>query len=183
MCLSPVATGTIKSKVVSQAERQYLLLNLLESQLMVIPHAKILLGLLILLSWDMNRRIIMVSQTSCDKGSVTLVSLNLLLTLLHEHCCWGKNNTLHAMTRQLMIKRETEAAGLITAYEHGIVPVMKTHGFYIAYDFAVVAFNLHRVFSRLFLICITTKRKVFLVNVHSDKNCAIIHLMTSICMR
>jgi hypothetical protein len=43
--------------------------------------------------------------------------------------------------------------------------------------------NLLRILGLFFLICVTAKRKRFFVYIHSYVDCAIIHLMTSICMR
>ena len=51
-----LATPTKRTTVVvTQAEEQDLLLHLLESELMIVPHTNELLGLLILLCRDMNR--------------------------------------------------------------------------------------------------------------------------------
>ena len=87
------------------------------------------------------------------------------------------------MIRQLVVQRESEASSLITAYEQSIVSVVETHGLDVVDDFAVMAVNLLGILSLFFLVCITTERKSFFVYIHSYVNCAIIHLMTSICMR
>ena len=40
-----------------------------------------------------------------------------------------------------------------------------------------------KVLSLFLLIGVSGKRKTFLVNIHSDVNCGILHVMTSFCMR
>jgi len=42
-------------------------------------------------------------------------------------------------------------------------------------DFAIVSFDFLRVFSGFFLVRVAAERKSFLMDVHSDVNCAIIH--------
>jgi hypothetical protein len=88
------------------------------------------------------------------------------------------------VSHELVIQRIPEAASLITAYKQHIVPIMETHGFNVVDDFAVVRWDSLRVFRLLFLVRVAAERKIFLVDVHSDVNCAImLHVMTSICMR
>ena len=60
---------------------------------------------------------------------------------------------------------------------------METHGLDVVDDFAIVSVNLLRVFGDLLLICVTAERESILVYIHSNVDCAILHLMTSICMR
>jgi hypothetical protein len=60
---------------------------------------------------------------------------------------------------------------------------METHGFQIADDFAVMGLGSLDIFSLFLLIGVAGKRKTFLVNIHSDEYCGILHVMTSFCMR
>jgi len=78
-----------------------------------------------------------------------------------------------------MVQRKAETPCLITAYEQHIVPIMETHGFKIIDDLTIMSIDFLRILGLFFFICVTAKRKTFLVNIHSDVNCAIIHLMTS----
>ena len=87
------------------------------------------------------------------------------------------------MSRKLMIQRIPEASSLIAAYESHIVAVMETHSFQITDDFAVVSFGSLEVLSLLFLVGVAGKRETFFVNIHSDVNCGMLHMMTSFCMR
>jgi hypothetical protein len=82
-----------------------------------------------------------------------------------------------------MIQRIPEATCLIPAYESHIVAVMETHGFQIAEDFTVMGFGSLDVLDLFLLIGVASKSKTFLVNIHSDVNCGILHVMTSFCMR
>jgi len=52
----------VESVVVPQAEGKDLLLHFLKGELMIVPHSDILLGLLILLSGDVYRRVIIMGQ-------------------------------------------------------------------------------------------------------------------------
>ena len=44
-------------------------------------------------------------------------------------------------------------------------------------DFAIVGIDFLRIFCLLFLICEATKRKSLFMDIHSDENCAIMHLI------
>ena len=125
----------------------------------------------------------MMRQAPGNKRGVTLISLDLLPTLLLKHRGRCKDDAFHVMIRQLVVQRESEAASLVIAYEQSIVPVMETHGLDVVDDFAKMTVNLLRIFGLFFLVRVTAERKSFLVYIHSYVDCAIIHLMTSICMR
>ena len=55
MRLRPMAFCTVKPEVVPEAEGEDLLLPLFKRKFVVISHADIFLGLLILFCWDMDR--------------------------------------------------------------------------------------------------------------------------------
>ena len=150
---------------------------------MIIPHTDKLLGLFILFCRDVDRRVIMMGQAPGNKRGVTLISLDLLSAFLLKHSGRCKDDAFHVMIRQLVVQRESEASSLITAYEQSIVSVVETHCLDVVDDFTVMTINLLRVFGLFLLICVAAKRERFLVNIHSNVDCAILHLMTSICMR
>ena len=72
--------STVKAIIMSQAERQYLLLYFFQGKLMIISHAEIFFRLLILLSRDMYRAIVMMCQTPGNESSISFVRFNLFLT-------------------------------------------------------------------------------------------------------
>ena len=150
---------------------------------MIIPHTDILFGLFILFRWDVDYGVITVSKTPGDKRSIVLIRLDLFPASLLGHRCRGKDDAFDIVLCQLVIERETEASCLIAAYEHDIVTVVETHGLDVIDDLAVMTVNFLRILGLFFLICITAERKCFLVNIHSDVNCAIMHFVISICMQ
>ena len=80
MSLRPMIRSTVKAIIMSQAERQYLLLYFFQGKLMIISHAEIFFRLLILLSRDMYRAIVMMCQTPGNESSISFVRFNLFLT-------------------------------------------------------------------------------------------------------
>ena len=132
----------------------------------------------------MHRAVVMVRQTSGDERGIALVRLDLLPPGRYGHRCRSQNHAFQIVSREFMIQRIPEAASLISAYKQHIVPIMETHGLNVVDDFAVIRRDSLRVFRLLFLVRVAAERIIFLVDVHSDVNRAIIlHVMTSICMR
>ena len=170
-------------KIMSQAERQDLLLHFLQGKFVIIPHTEIFLGLFVLLSRNMNRAVIMMGQASGNERCITFVRFHFFLASRFWHRCRRKDDTFHTVVCKLVIEGKAETSSLITAYKCNIVSVVETHCFQIVEHFAVVPIHFLAVLCKSFLVCITTKRKFFFMNIHSYVNCVIIHLMTSICMR
>ena len=83
--------------VMPQTECQDLLLDLFKCSLMITAHADVFLGLLIFLSWHMNSAIIMVCKATGYESCISLVGLNLFLSLRLQHCRRCKNDTLDTM--------------------------------------------------------------------------------------
>lgn len=64
---------------------------------MIISHAQIFLGLLILLGWDMNRTVVMLSETSGNDLCITLICFDTLTAALLQHSGRRKNLAVNIM--------------------------------------------------------------------------------------
>ena len=96
-------TASIIAVIMTQTESKDLLLDFLKSKPMVISHAKEFFGFLILCSRDMNRTVVMLSKTSCNDFSISLISFYTLPAALFEHGCRSKNYAFDIACSKLMI--------------------------------------------------------------------------------
>lgn len=69
-------------QVVAQAECIDFLLHFFQGQLMVIPHADIILHLFILASWDIHRAVIMVGKAFCNVTRIPLIRFDFFFPLI-----------------------------------------------------------------------------------------------------
>ena len=119
MCRSPGTAAPIP-QVVAQAECIDFLLHFFQGQLMVIPHADIILHLFILSSWDIHRAVIMVGKAFCNVTRIPLIRFDFFLSLNYRHGGWCQDNTCDIMLCQLVVQGIAQASCLITAYKRYI---------------------------------------------------------------
>ena len=150
---------------------------------MVISHADVFFCLIVLFCRNVYRRIIMMCQAPRNELCIAFVCFYSFPTALLQHCGRRQNDALHSMIHKLMIECKTKAPCLITAYKQSIVSIMETHCLNIVEDLAIMAFNFLSIFGSFFFVCVTTESKRVRMCIHSNVDCAIIHVMTSICMR
>ena len=100
MLAGPFCSGILmpmpKSKCID------LLLQLLQCQLMVIPHPKIFFDSIVFTRRDIDRMITSIAQTLSDKTCVTLICFD-TLSLLRQHSCRSKDDTFYSGVRELII--------------------------------------------------------------------------------
>ena len=75
MRLRPTALGSVILNTMSPAEGKDLLFDLLQCQLVIVPHTDKLFDLFVLLRQDMYLIVVVVSKTTCNERSVTFVRL------------------------------------------------------------------------------------------------------------
>ena len=66
--------------------------------------------------------------------------------------------------------------------KYSIVSVIETHCLDVVDNIAVMTIDLLRKLGLFFLICLTPEEERVLVDIHTNLDCAILHLMISICM-
>ena len=144
---------TIIAIIMAKTKRKDLLLDLFQSKLMIIPHAKEFLCLLICGSRYVNRTVVMLSQAFRNNLSITFICLNTLSAALLQHGSWSEYNTLHMLRHKLMIEGVAEATSLITAYKFSIVSVNGTKKLQIFQNLFVIGFCFLVVRSFLIFNC------------------------------
>ena len=129
---------------VAKDKRVDLLFQLLKRKLMIVPHPKILFDSIVFAGRDINRMVTAVAQALCDQTGITLIRFD-PLSLRGKHGSRRKDNAFDPGPCKLVIKRISEAASLITAFNRIVVVETEFHlqRFNEANDFFVVRSNLY----------------------------------------
>ena len=90
-------TVTLIAIVMTKTESKDLLFYFFKGKFMIIPHAQVFFRLFILFSWDMNRTIVMLSETSGNDLCITLIRFDTLTAALLKHSGRCKNLTVNIM--------------------------------------------------------------------------------------
>ena len=111
---------------------------------MVIPHPKILFNSIVFAGRDIDRMVTTIAQALCDQTGITLIRFD-PFPLLDKHGSRHKDDTFDPGPCELVVKRISKAASLITAFNGIIIAETEFHfqRFNETNDFFVVWSNLY----------------------------------------